>query len=79
MTERLYPELTRAALLARAAALQRFARWEASHQAPLSASAAIAGIAALYELLPREDRSRPPDPTGVRTLHALMARVAAGR
>lgn len=79
MAERIYPEVTRAAVLARAAALQRFDRWEASHPASLPAAAAIAGIAALYELLPAESRSRPPDPGGVRTFHALMAGVAAGR
>jgi hypothetical protein len=75
----LYPELTREALTAREAALERFARWEARHPACRSASAAIAGVAALYELLPPESRRRPPDPSGVRAFHALMARLATGR
>ncbi len=51
MTERLYPELTRAALLAREGALEHFAEWEAAHPAALSPAAAIAAVAAIASLL----------------------------
>ena len=75
MTDRLYPELTRAALLARERALERFAEWEAAHPAALSPAAALAAVAALFEMLPAESRRRAPDPTGVMRFHELMARA----
>ncbi|HQU34941.1 MAG TPA: hypothetical protein PLB88_11540 [Thermoanaerobaculaceae bacterium] len=75
MTGRLYPGLTREALLAREAALERFAEWKAAHPVVLPPSAAIAAVAALYEMLPAESRRRAPDPSGVMTFHALMARA----
>ncbi len=72
MTERLYPDLTTEAIVARETALERYARWEAGHPALRSPSAAIAGVAALYELLPAASRCRAPDPSGVMTFHALL-------
>ena len=75
MTERLYPELTRAALLAREGALEHFAEWEAAHPAALSPAAAIAAVAALFEMLPAASRRRDLDPAGVMRFHELMARV----
>lgn len=77
MTGRLYPELTAAAIMAREAAFERFAEWEAGHPAMLPPAAAIAAVAALYEMLPAECRRRAPDPSGVMTFHALMARATA--
>jgi len=80
LTGRLYPDLTPEAIAAREGALERYARWEEAHPASRSASDAIAGVAALYELLPPESRRRPLDTSGVRAFHALMARgCAAGR
>jgi hypothetical protein len=77
VTGRLYPDLTSEAVVAREAALERYARWEAGHPALRSAAAAIAGVAALYELLSPESRRRAPDPSGVEAFHELMARAAA--
>ena len=74
MITRLYPGLTAEAIRLREAALKRFARWEAEHPASRPASAAIAAVAALYELLPPESRRRAPDPSGVIAFHELMAR-----
>ena len=79
MSDRIYPGLTAEAIRARAAALERFARWEACHPQHLSPAAALAAAAALYELLPAESRTRPVDPSGVMAFHALLARAAAAR
>ncbi len=79
MTGKLYPGLTREAIRAREDALRRFARWEQVHPPSLSASDAVAGVAALYELLPPRSRRREPDPSGVRAFHAPMARMYAAR
>jgi hypothetical protein len=68
----LYPGLTAAAVLARAAALDRFARWEAEHPARVAAAVAIGAVTALYELLPPGSRRRAPDPSGVMVFHALL-------
>ncbi len=75
VSERVYPELTAAAIVARAAAFERFAEWEAAHPSALSPTAALAAVAGLYEMLPAESRRRAPDPSGVMTFHALMARA----
>jgi hypothetical protein len=72
---KVYPGLTAEAIRAREAALERFACWEAEHPASRPASAALAAVAALYELLPAESRRRAPDPSGVMAFHALMARA----
>jgi hypothetical protein len=74
VTARLYPGLTADAIRARAAAFERFARWEAEHPAKLTPAAAIAAATALYDLIPAESRVRAVDPSGVMTLHALMSR-----
>jgi hypothetical protein len=75
VTERVYPNLTCAAIMAREAAFERFAEWEAAHPAMLPPAAAIAAVAALYEMLPAESRRRAPDASGVMAFHALMTRV----
>jgi hypothetical protein len=69
------PGLTAEAVLAREAALARFARWEADHPAHLEPAAAIAAVAALYDLLPASSRLRAPDPSGVMAFHALLLRA----
>lgn len=79
VTERLYPGLTARAIAEQHAALERFARWEADHPAMLTASAAVAAATALYDMLPAESRSRPVDPAGVMTFHALLSRSRLGR
>jgi hypothetical protein len=79
MSSRFYPGLTAEAVRARAAALERFARWEAHHGPRLSAAAAVAAAGALYDLLPATSKTRPVDPSGVMALHALLARAAAAR
>ena len=58
---------------ARAAALEQFAVWEASHPIRLSPGAALEAIGALYELLPPSGRRRPVDPAGVMALHATLS------
>jgi hypothetical protein len=60
----------------RAAALQRFADWEAAHPHRLSARAALEAIGAIYQLLPPSGRHRPVDPTGVMALHLALSRLA---
>jgi hypothetical protein len=80
VTGRAYPGLTAEAIAARQAALQRFARWEDRHPAMLTPSAAVAAASALYDMLSAESRSRPVDPAGVMTFHALLSRAdPAGR
>ena len=37
----------------------------------------LAAVALLYDLLPAESRSRPPDPSGVMAFHALLARAGS--
>lgn len=75
VTERLYPGLTARAIAEQRAALERFARWEAGHPATLTASAAVAAAAALYDMLPAESRVRRVDPTGVMAFHALLSQT----
>ena len=72
VTARVYPGLTAEAVLAREAALARFERWEADHPAHLGPGAALAAVAALYDLLPVSSRLRAPDPSGVMAFHALL-------
>lgn len=79
VTSSTYPGLTAEAVLAREAALARFARWEADHLVHPGPAAALAAVAALYDLLPASSRLRAPDPSGVMAFHALLlqARPAA--
>jgi hypothetical protein len=57
----------------RAAALERFAQWESRHPADPSPSAAIAGVAFLYDLLPVISRARPIDVSGVAEMHRALS------
>ena len=59
----------------RAAALQRFADWEAAHPTRLAPSAALEAIGAIYQLLPPSGRRRQVDPTGVMALHETLSRL----
>jgi hypothetical protein len=59
----------------RAAALQRFADWEAAHPTRLSPSAALEAIGAIHQLLPSSARRRQVDPTGVMALHQTLSRL----
>lgn len=59
----------------RAAALARFAEWEASNPVRYSPGAALEAVGALYELLPLSGRSRAVDPSGVAALHTLLKRL----
>jgi hypothetical protein len=70
---RIYPGLTREALLARAAAFEEFAEWEKHHPISLDPSQALAAVGWLYELLPEAARQRPVDASGVQELHRCLA------
>jgi hypothetical protein len=70
---RIYENLDPAAVRWRAEALQRFSRWEAENPGSLSAAQAISAIGTLYDLLPKESRSRPVDASGVLKLHRGLA------
>jgi hypothetical protein len=72
ITTRIYPGLTAEAVRDREVALERFASWEADHPALLAPDAALAAVAALYDLLPVATRRRAPDPSGVMAYHALF-------
>ena len=72
VTSTAYPGLTAEAVEAWEAALARFARWEADHLTRLEPAAALAGVAALYDLLPASSRFCPPDPSGVMAFHAAL-------
>ncbi len=75
MRGRLYPGLTREAVEARSAALDRFARWQASNPARLTPAEALAAAGALYEMLPEAGRQRPVDPSGVMAFHSILSRA----
>jgi hypothetical protein len=79
ITSKVYPGLTAKAVRERETALERFARWQADHPAQPAPAAAIAAVAALYDLLPASGRRRAPDPSGVVAFHALLlqAKTAA--
>ncbi len=78
VTSSAYPGLTAEAVEAREAALARFARWEADHPTRLEPAAAIAGVAALYDLLPASSRLCPPDPSGIMAFHAALLQARTG-
>ena len=60
---------------ARAAALERFARWKAAHPSQLSIGAGLEAVGALFELLPQSSRRRAVDPNGVMALHTTLQRL----
>ncbi|MFZ4580563.1 MAG: hypothetical protein ACOYOB_19435 [Myxococcota bacterium] len=64
----------------RARRLAAFDLWQADYVAERSASATLADLGAIYDLLPLEARAEDRDPLrlGVRRLHRDLARVAAG-
>jgi hypothetical protein len=70
---------SRKLLAQRAAALARFAKWEANHPASLSPAAAIGAIGALFETLPPASRTRPVDPAGVMAFHQLLSALSERR
>jgi hypothetical protein len=72
ITSRIYLGLTAEAVRDREVALERFAAWEADHPARLAPDAALAAVAALYDLLPAATRRRAPDPSGVMAYHAFF-------
>ena len=71
----LYGSLDKSEVEHRARALARFAEWEERSRIDYSASVAIEGVAFLWELLPHESRERPPDPSGVRRMHAILGQL----
>ena len=60
-------------LLERAAGLKRFAEWETEHPVEMSPAQALAGIGALYELMPAEFRERKFDPEGITAMRKALA------
>ena len=70
---KLYPGLTKEQILNRERALERFAAWRLERPHELTPAEALARIGELYELLPHEARRREPDPSGVQTMHRLLA------
>jgi hypothetical protein len=73
---RFYPGLSPSAVRARAEALERFSAWELAHPRRLSPDAALEGIAALYELLPKVSRARAVDASGVIAMHRALSVLA---
>ena len=61
--------------LARAAALRRFNNWEANHPIEMDVEEALAGVGALYELIPLESRHREIDPSGPRAMQQALAHL----
>ncbi len=74
----IYGGLRREAVDARAATLERFAAWERRHPPTPSAEVALAGVAALYDLLPAGSRTRPVDPSGVIALQRALSVLSRG-
>ncbi len=62
-------------LLARAARLRRFNEWEAAHPRQLDAATAIAGIGALYELIPAASRKRPFNAEGLCAMRQALSHL----
>jgi hypothetical protein len=77
--DRIYGGLSAEAIRARSAALARFTTWEYRHAPQLSAEAALAGVASLYELLPPASRSRPVDTRGVSAMHLALSGIGRAR
>ena len=73
----IYGRLEASQVRERASALERFARWQERHPARLDPAVALAGVAALYELLPAESRARALETAGVRAMHDAL-KVLAG-
>jgi hypothetical protein len=70
---RIYPTLEPSALSRRASALAHYADWERQHGTSQAPGDALAGVAFLFELLPRESRARPLRTDGVARMHRLLA------
>jgi hypothetical protein len=60
----------------RAAALDRYAAWEAAHPTRLVPAEAVEALGALLDMMPRDVRERPVDTTGIARLHAALTRLA---
>lgn len=64
----------KAQLLARADALRRFNDWEARHPIRMGEEA-LAGVGALYDLMPLESRHRVIDPRGLGTMRRALSHL----
>ena len=65
----------KAQLLARADALRRFNDWEARHPIRMGEEEALAGVGALYGLMPLESRHRVIDPRGLGTMRRALSHL----
>ncbi len=57
----------------RSVGFKRFSEWEHRNPPELSAAQALAGIGALYELIPAEFRERKFDPEGITAMRKALA------
>lgn len=65
---------TSVGLLGREERLERYSRLEAGLPiSPIDPARSVAGIAWLYDLLPKASRNRPVDASGVAELHRCLA------
>lgn len=67
----------KAQFLARAGALRRFNNWEARHPIRMGEEEALAGVGALYDLMPLESRHRVIDPGGLATMRRALSHLKA--
>jgi hypothetical protein len=67
-----YPGLRANQVRARSEALARFAEWERNNPPDLSPAVALAGVASLYELLPKASRVRAVDVAGVAVMQRAL-------
>jgi hypothetical protein len=63
-------------LSSRKAGFKRFSEWEHRNPPELSAAQALAGIGALYELMPAEFRERKFDPEGIAAMRKALTVLA---
>jgi hypothetical protein len=72
------PTRMKSRLEAHLTALGRYNAWEALHPMEMGPAEAISGVGALYELIPRESRSRAFDPSGPIAMHRSLAHMKVG-
>jgi hypothetical protein len=63
-------------LSSREAGFKRFSEWERRNPPELSAAQALAGIGALYELMPRASRKREYSPKGIAAMRKALTVLA---
>jgi hypothetical protein len=69
------PAELRERLLRRAERLRRFNEWEAGHPHQIDEAAAIAGIGALYDMIPPASRKRRFNPEGLCAMRRALSRL----